>query len=214
MMKKVFIIFFMLIFLMIENSFSFTTIKVHDWGNFTSDHKKRFKEIIHNVELIINSEQFKLMVESYRVNGVKAYVENNNKSNVQIYKTLILGAEVASPDIDLQWDISFYATVIPWMNSVIAYIRKGSNVIVYNSTFLPQDDPQHAKTICHEYVHLVGFYHDSFPDGPYYDTPAYAIGDICQYMYISYFPEPIRLESEELKEIECSFSCWFKGLFK
>jgi hypothetical protein len=190
-----------------------TRINVHDWGNFTPKHIERFKIIINKVELIINSDQFKMMVESYKVNNVRTYVENNKMSNNHIYKNIMLGNELITPSIDLEWDISFYATSIPWMNTVIAYINKGSNVIFYNSTFLPQEDAQHARTICHEYVHLLGFYHKTFPNGPYIHSPAYAIGDICQYMYVSHFPDH-EVITNPIDEIPCSFICWFKGLFK
>lgn len=211
-MKKLIIIFSLLVLIFIGESFAYTRIMVHDWGNFPIMFQRRFSVIINRTERIINSEMFKAMVQNHRVRGIRTFVENNDMSNDQIYKMLILGQEKLSPDLDLKWDISFYATVIPWNNNIVAYTTPYSNTITYNAAFLHQDDAQHSRTICHEYLHLVGFYHDSYPSGAYNFTPAYAIGDICQYLYISFFPSQDEVSVDN--GIECGFWCWLKGIFR
>ena len=194
------------IFLFLLSCVSFTRIRVDDWGNLSRLHRTRLEEVIHRLELIINSKQFEEMILRHNSNGELSFEESNGKTNYQIYNTIMLGQEVIGSDIDLEWDISFHSSYFVLNPTTIAYVTNTSNTINYNAAFINQDDSQHAKVICHEYVHLLGFNHYSYPKIDHIYTAPYAIGDICQYLYSSYFLSEKR---EDMNE-ECNFWCILK----
>lgn len=198
------------LFLFMFLSFSFTKIRVDDWGNLSSSNIERLRRVIHRLELVINSKQFEEMVLSHKVDGDLFFYENRNLSNYQIYNMVMLGQETIGNDIDLEWDISFHSSYLLMNPSTIAYVTNLSNTINYNAAFMDQDDSQHAKVICHEYIHLMGFNHDSYPMIEHIYTAPYAIGDICQYLYSSYFFDLGNIQKEE----ECDFWCSLKKALK
>lgn len=134
-------------------------------------------EALDLVETIINSQAFKRHVIGYiNSNGNRSYTRNEGLTNEQIYLKLMEGREVLDPDTPGEMNLYIQLYHRFW-SRVIGYTKIGTSKWMWiNWRFYKNfSAAQMASNIVHEWIHLMGFYHDSAQD---HDSVPYAIGFI------------------------------------
>lgn len=198
------IILWLLIFFLSANSVAQTKIKIVNLGNFSPDQTSRIDVIMNNLEQIINSRDFMERVVNHRINGEFRYEENNNESNYEIYSKIMSGYELLDTNIDYKWTLNLN---LKWFFTLRtrAYTYFTKPEIYINSRYYNRGmDAEIAGTICHEYMHKLGYSHSKeYTDIRPYTVP-YSIGDICEILYINNFGDIM------IKEESCNLWCRFK----
>lgn len=199
------IILWFLIFFLSANSVAQTRVSITKFGNFSDDQRIKIEMIAKNLEQIINSKEFRDQVINYKINGEYRFEENNNESNYQIYSKIMSGYELLDTSLDNKWLLNLN---LKWFFTLKtrAYTYFTRPEIYINSRYYNKGmDSEIAGTICHEYMHKVGYSHTKeYTDLRPYTVP-YAIGDICEILYINNFND-----SYFMKEESCSLWCLFK----
>jgi hypothetical protein len=141
--------------------------------------RDRMMEAIEMVRVIVNSDEFKEMVIGYmNENGQRSYTRNEGMSNEDIYKFLMEGREVLDQDTpgEMNLYIKRYRPWWPW-SKVIGYTKIGKSKYMYVNwrKYKYFDSVEMAGNIVHEWIHLMGFRHDSARD---HDSVPYAVGYI------------------------------------
>jgi uncharacterized protein YjaZ len=126
--------------------------------NYSEQQNKKVEIAANLLKKIFNSEEYKQEVYNFTFNGQKKFFENNNKTNIEIYDHLMLGAEILLPVINRQMDITvkmYYS----W-RSTVGYTYPNSLIIYTNSKFHNRYNPcQIASNIAHEWTHKMGYGH-------------------------------------------------------
>lgn len=139
--------------------------------------RQKLDEALRVIEAVVNSSEFKEKVIAYvGTDGKRQYTSNNNLSNEEIYEKLMAGSELLSSDSlgEMNFDLTWYNR---FWSKVIAHTSPGrSNWINVNWKFYKNFDVEDmASNVLHEWIHLMGFYHDSARD---HDSVPYAVGYI------------------------------------
>ena len=132
------------------------------------------------VRPIINSEKFKTRVLGAWYKG-KAQFVDTELSNAEVYKALREGAELGS-GADWTWNIQ--VAVESARCSTLGWTYPDVQKFWINScNFETRSDSGLVGTICHEYVHKLGFKHSvKWTAAREYSVP-YAVGTICAELY-------------------------------
>jgi hypothetical protein len=196
----------LLLFFATSNSASSVAIEIKKLGNFSKSQRERIFRVTTNIEKIINTNNFKEQIINHKVNGEFKFENNENQTNFQIYEKIISGQELLDPRIDYKWQLNLN---LKWLFnlSTRAYTQFNSPEIFINSRYYNNSlDAELAGTICHEYVHKVGYRHTKqYNEMRRYSVP-YAVGDICELIYANNYG------AEIYQEESCNFICWLKEL--
>lgn len=131
----------------------------------TQKRKLKAFEIEREMELILNSSEFKARVLrlSFLDGELSAW---RQKSNLDIYDHIMSGAETLSPEVDYELDLSLddYYSV----KKVIGYTYPNTATVYTNTKYFDSDDispdyhhrKQSGSNFLHEYFHKLGFSHD------------------------------------------------------
>lgn len=141
--------------------------------------KEKLNESFFIIEKIVNSQEFKEKVISYiGEDGQRRYTSNNGLSNEEIYEKLMQAIELLVPNSEgeMNFDLTYYNR---FWSKVIAYTNPGkNNWININWKFYKNFEIENmASNLVHEWIHLMGFYHDSARD---HDSVPYAVGYIVE----------------------------------
>lgn len=140
---------------------------------------------IEMVEIIVNSETFKEKVIGYiNSTGVRSYTRNEGLTNEEIYLRLMNGKEVL--DRNTPGEMNLYIQQYNrWWSKVIGYTKIGTSKFMWvNWKFYKNfAASEMASNIVHEWIHLMGFYHDSASD---HDSVPYAVGYITRHLVEQY----------------------------
>lgn len=142
--------------------------------------KNRIENSFPIIEAVINSQEFKERVVSYvGSNRKREYASNKGLTNEMIYEKLMEGKELlngTNTPFEMNLDIQRYLSGNPW-SKVIAYTTPGKSpyIFVNGRKYKNISTTGIAGNLTHEWIHLMGFYHDSAKDQ---DSVPYAIGSI------------------------------------
>jgi hypothetical protein len=141
--------------------------------------RDRMMDAIEMVRVIVNSDEFKEMIIGHLdENGNQTYTRNEGMSNEEIYNFLMEGREVLDQDSpgEMNLYIKRYRPWWPW-SKVIGYTKIGKSKFMYVNwrKYKYFDSVEMAGNIVHEWIHLMGFRHDSARD---HDSVPYAVGYI------------------------------------
>jgi hypothetical protein len=202
-----------LLFFLSCNLFSATIIKIKKLSNFSQKEKERVEFIVKNLEKVINSIEFNHYVKNYSVNGEFRYEWNNNQSNNEIYNKIMEGKEELSASIDYIWDLDLR---LRWLfsSNTLAYTSSNTSQITINSRYFKGGaDFSIAGTICHEYLHKLGYSHPrEYSTVRDYSVP-YAIGDICENIYLGSVESSFTSQLNRSSLTECGYFCSLARLF-
>jgi hypothetical protein len=145
--------------------------------NFTSDQARKYDEAIEIVRLVVATEEFRSQVLNYRYNGVKQFADNKGRSNAQIYQSILDAAETLQPAknnrMDLEVELYYENT------NTVGYTTTGSKRIWVNTKYFNQYQAHSvAGNLMHEWLHKLGYTHDSSVTAKRPYTVPYAIGSI------------------------------------
>lgn len=144
---------------------------------FTAAQEAKYNEAIEIVKQVVATEEFRTRVLNYTYNGIKKFVDNNGKTNAQIYQSILDAAESLQTSKNNRMDLEvelYYSN-----NSVVGYTYPNSKRIWVNTKFFNQYAANSvAANLFHEWLHKLGYGHASSatPSRPY--SVPYAIGYI------------------------------------
>lgn len=156
-----------------------TKIYLNAMGNI--DQKIRFNGLITVIKKVINSPYFENQVK-YR-----KFTDTTDSSN-QVYVRIRKGVEQNSIFEDYTWNLNIKFQEqkddkkegILMMTLGWTYMDVIADEIYLNTLYLYRPNSEIAGTVCHEYMHRLGYMHDS--DFSYESVP-YVVGDICKSLY-------------------------------
>lgn len=142
--------------------------------DFTSAQTVKYNEAIAIVKKVVATEEFRSKVLNYNYNGTKMF-STTTKTNAQIYQSVLDAAETLKPAKNNIMDLGvkmYYeaSTVVGWTNPSITYIN-------VNTKFFDQFDANEvAGNLFHEWLHKLGYDHDSSSTARRPYSVPYAIG--------------------------------------
>ena len=148
---------------------------------FTKTQEQKVYEAFELIKRIVATDEFKNKVLNFKYNGKKQFVDNRGLTNAQIYKRFLEGSEKLTPGKNNTMDL-FLETYYVDAN-VIGYTMASIKTIFMNRKYLSTFEPhQVAMNLTHEWLHKLGFGHDSeaTPSRPY--SVPYGIGYIVRDM--------------------------------
>ncbi len=129
--------------------------------DFADSDKERVLAALDAIVAVVETEEFRDIVLNFKdKDGQTAFLENNGKSNAEIYQIILDGAEKLrpSPDRTMDMDITWYTA----MNSTVGYTYPNSPRIWVNSKFYSKyDTASISRNLFHEWTHKLGFGHKS-----------------------------------------------------
>ncbi|MBA2403751.1 MAG: hypothetical protein H0V66_03185 [Bdellovibrionales bacterium] len=145
--------------------------------NFTAAQEQKYNKAIEIVKLVVATEAFRVQVLNFTYAGQNAFIDNRGRTNAQIYQSILDAAETLQPakNNTMDLEVELYYTD----NSVVGYTYGGSRRIWVNTKFFNSYlENSVAANLFHEWLHKLGYTHDSAstPTRPY--SVPYAIGYI------------------------------------
>lgn len=146
-----------------------------DLINFTSTQQEKMEEAIEIIKMVVGTEEFRNKVLNHTYNGKKTFVDNGGYSNAQIYQIILDGAERLRPaknnTMEAEVELYYAAT------NVVGYTYASSNRIWVNTKYFNVYTAAGvAHNLFHEWMHKLGFIHESsWSSSRDYSVP-YALG--------------------------------------
>ena len=145
--------------------------------NFDEAQATKYNEAVSLVKLVVATEEFRTRVLNFTYNGSKQYANNAGLSNEQIYQSILDAAEKLQPAKNNRMDLEvelYYAN-----NSVVGYTNGSTTQIWVNTKFFNSYKVNSvAGNLFHEWLHKLGYGHDSAATAQRPSSVPYAIGYI------------------------------------
>ncbi len=169
-----------------SSSSSALELKVTDRENFSAAQSQKLDQAIVVLDQILNTPEFKEAILNFSYQGKLGFIQNNGKSNLEIYEALMAGAEqFPSPrpaDGVADMRLSIYTPPF-WkpISRAIAFTSPSDPFLhVYNRYYNNASIADISNTVIHEWTHKMGFDHDfnATPERPY--SVPYGVGGIVK----------------------------------
>jgi hypothetical protein len=135
-------------------------INVEYLVGFSNSDEEKYDEAVSIVKKVIATEAFRKKVLNHTYNGSRSFANNNEKTNSEIYQSILDAAEKLKPAKNNTMDVGvklYYEN-----NSVVGYTNPSITYINVNTKFFDQYDPNEvAGNLFHEWLHKLGYGHDS-----------------------------------------------------
>ena len=145
--------------------------------NFTSTQEEKYNKAVDLVKLVVGTEEFRTRVLNYTYNGSKQYANNKSLTNAQIYQSILDAAETLQPAKNNRMDLEvelYYQN-----NTVVGYTNGSTTQIWVNTKYFDQyKENSVAGNLFHEWLHKLGYGHDSAATTARPHSVPYAIGYI------------------------------------
>lgn len=151
--------------------------------NFNDTQAEKYNQAVELVKLVVGTEEFRNRILNYTYDGAKQFSNNNGLSNAQIYQSILDAAEKLQPAKNNRMDLEvelYYEN-----NSVVGYTNGSTTQIWVNTKFFNNYKINSvAGNLFHEWLHKLGYGHDSASTARRPYSVPYAIGylvaDIAQ----------------------------------
>ena len=149
-------------------------------SGFTKDQEDKILAAADLIKRIVATNEFKSRVINKKYGGKKTFVDNDGKTNRQIYKRILAGNEklgIIEKNNTMDLDLKAFTSE----NNVIGYTYPNIQRIYLNKKFLNSFKAnQVAANLFHEWLHKLGFKHsfDKTPERAH--SVPYAIGYIIR----------------------------------
>jgi hypothetical protein len=146
-----------------------------EYYNLTDMQEEKYDQAVELVKKVVGTESFRTRVLNHLYNGEKSFANNNGLTNAQIYQSVLDAAEKLTPAKNNQMDVGvkmYYEnnSVVGWTSTSITYIN-------VNTKFFNVYDPHEvAGNLFHEWLHKLGYGHDSTATTRRPYSVPYAIG--------------------------------------
>lgn len=145
-------------------------IEVHERVNFTEEEVKKHKQACEDAVKVLNSKRFKERFLKEKLTSVEGL------TNLQIYEKLMSGVDLFNKAVDR--DIDVFVEMYYKNNRVVGYTTPSINKTYLNRKFFSgYDAADVACNMVHEYLHKVGFDHNSASET---SSVPYAIGYLLE----------------------------------
>lgn len=148
--------------------------------NFKNHEKQKIFETIKLIKIIIQEKEFEQRVKSFIFKEKNTFHDNKGLSNSEIYDVIINGAEeVGTAEVNNRMDVELELYENP--SKTIGYTYPDTTRIWINRKYFGQYKiNQIANNLMHEWMHKLGFNHDTkWSKERDYSVP-YAIGNIFE----------------------------------
>ena len=143
--------------------------------DFTAEQTEKYNGAIALVKKVVATEAFRTQVLNHTYGGSKTYANNNGLTNAQIYQAILDAAERLTPAKNNVMDLGvklYYEN-----SSVVGYTSGSITYINVNTKFFDQFDlHQVAGNLFHEWLHKLGYGHDSAATTARPYSVPYAVG--------------------------------------
>lgn len=128
--------------------------------DFNNSQEYKMESALEKLQIVLNSEEFRKRIMNFTYLGKKVFVNNNEQTNEQIYRTILRGAEKLNGIVDQELDLDI--TLYYSNNSTVGYTYPNVNKIwVNNKFFATYTLGSVAANVAHEWLHKLGYGHDS-----------------------------------------------------
>lgn len=142
---------------------------------FEAEDEAKIEKAFEIIKKVVASKEFRDRVLNYTYAGKKQYVDNEGKTNAQIYQMLLDGREDLKPEVDNQMDLELQL-YYSW-RSTVGYTYPDALRIYMNTKFFdPYTPSEVAGNVFHEWTHKLGFGHASSYSVARDSSVPYAIG--------------------------------------
>lgn len=150
-----------------------------DLFNFERLDEDKVLKAIDIIKKVIATKEFRNKVIGYTYQGKKTFIDNKGLTNEEIYQILLDGKEDLRPVVDHEMDLEL-ELYYSW-TSTVGYTTPGSMRIFMNTKFFDNYTPAEvAGNVFHEWIHKLGFTHDSSYSVARDSSVPYAIGYIMR----------------------------------
>lgn len=147
--------------------------------NFSSSQQDKIYQAAALVRQVVATEEFREAIMNFTYDGQKAFVDNGGLTNAQIYQRFLEGAEKLSPSRNNAMDVQielYYED-----SRTIGYTKPDSKKIWMNTKYFNNySAAQVAGNLTHEWVHKLGFGHDSTYTESRSSSVPYALGYLME----------------------------------
>lgn len=148
---------------------------------FDSVQAGKIYEAFDLIKRVVATDEFKRRVLNHTYNGKKQFVDNGGKSNADVYRAILAGAEMLSPSHNnaMDLDLELYTEG----SIVIGYTMPSIRTIYMNSKYLNSSSFQPnsvAMNLMHEWLHKLGFKHAQNNSASRPHSVPYAVGYIMR----------------------------------
>lgn len=129
---------------------------------FTKTQEAKIEDAIDLIKRVTASDEFKSKILNFKYNGKKQFVDNNGLTNAQIYQKILEASEKLTPGNNNTMDITLQTYYVD--ANVIGYTMASIKTIYMNTKYLSSSSfPPYkvAMNMTHEWLHKLGFGHDS-----------------------------------------------------
>jgi len=144
-------------------------------SGFTTSDEEKYNEAVAIVKKVVATEAFKTKVLNHTYGGAKTYANSAGKTNEQIYQSILDAAESLQPAKNNTLDVGvklYYEA-----SSIVGYTNGSITYINVNTKFFDSYDPNEvAGNLFHEWLHKLGYGHDSAATAARPYSVPYAVG--------------------------------------
>lgn len=147
---------------------------------FTQNDEAKVRKAFEIIKKVIATKEFKEKVINYTYKGVKQFHQNDNFSNEEIYQMILDGKEKLLPVVDnrMNLELEIYTNNF---TSTVGYTYPDTLRIYLNTKYFRSYTPAEvAGNLFHEWIHKVGFGHDSKNTAGRDSSVPYALGYIMR----------------------------------
>lgn len=160
-----------------ESSLSLTGVKL---VNASSAQKTKYDKALVVVGKVLKDPEFKKRILAHKKMDGKSGFENTSDSPAKVYEKLLQGSETykkAEIDREADLEVRFYYAA----NSTVGYTYPKVGYIMVNTKFFNGYTPSSvAANFIHEYLHKLGYGHDSSATSRRPKSVPYGIGSIMR----------------------------------
>lgn len=142
---------------------------------FAASDEDKYDQAVSIVKKVVATEAFRTKVLNHMWNGSKKFADNNGLTNAQIYQSILDAAEKLSPKKNNTMDVGvklYYNS-----NNVVGYTNPSITYINVNTKYFDSYDANEvAGNLFHEWLHKVGYGHDSSVTAKRPYSVPYAVG--------------------------------------
>lgn len=144
-------------------------------NNFDATQEDKVLEAADLIKKVVATEEFKNGILNFTYNGKKNFADNDGLSNAQIYKKILEGSERLQPGTDNEMDLSL--EIFTRSDNTVGYTFPNELKVWMNTKYLNQNPPAKVTTnMMHEWLHKLGFKHDSARTAKRPYSVPYAVG--------------------------------------